>query len=82
MSCLSGDETRIVVQVKPGSSRGPRVDKTSEGNYVVYVREEAIDGQANTAVIKALATHFDVPKSSITIVRGLTSRIKQVVIYV
>jgi uncharacterized protein len=68
---------RVVVRVKPGSSKGPLVESDDEG-LVVFVREKAIDGAANEGVIKLLADHFDVPKSRVRVVRGHTARIKQV----
>lgn len=68
---------RVVVRVKPGSSKGPLVESDEEG-LVVFVREKAIDGAANDGVIKLLADHFGVPKSRVRVVRGHTSRIKQV----
>ncbi|AWR21716.1 DUF167 domain-containing protein [Aurantimicrobium photophilum] len=68
---------RVVVRVKPGSSKGPLVESDDEG-IVVFVREKAIDGAANEGVIKLMADHFDVPKSRVRVVRGHTARIKQV----
>ena len=68
---------RVVVRVKPGSSKGPLVESDEEG-LVVYVREKAIDGAANEGVVKLLADHFDVPKSRVRVVRGHTARIKQI----
>lgn len=68
---------RVVVRVKPGSSKGPLVESDEEG-LVVFVREKAIDGAANDGVIKILADHFDVSKSRVRVVRGHTARIKQV----
>lgn len=68
---------RIVVRVKPGSSKGPLVESDEEG-LVVFVREKAIDGAANDGVIKLLADHFGVAKSRVRVVRGHTARIKQV----
>ena len=68
---------RVVVRVKPGSSKGPLVESDDEG-LVIYVREKAIDGAANDGVIKILADHFDVPKSRVRVVRGHTARIKQI----
>ena len=68
---------RVVVRVKPGSSKGPLVEKDEEG-LVVFVREKAIDGGANDAVAKVLAEHFGVPKSHVRVVRGHTARIKQI----
>ena len=45
-------------------------------NLRVYTNAAPADGAANAAVIKMLAKHFDVPKSSISIVRGATSHDK------
>ena len=42
----------------------------------VYTNAAPTDGAANAAVIKMLAQHYDVPKSSISIVRGETSHSK------
>lgn len=67
----------MTVRVKPGSRKGPLVE-TGDDGLIVYVRERAVDGAANTGVIAALADHFSVPKSRIEIVRGHTSRIKHV----
>lgn len=63
------------VQVKPGSSKGPLVivDATT---LTVYVRQRAVDGAANQAVIEVLAKHFGVSKTQVHIVRGQTSRSK------
>lgn len=44
----------------------------------VYTNAAPSDGEANVAVIKMLAKHYDVPKSSIKIVRGVTSHDKVV----
>jgi uncharacterized protein YggU (UPF0235/DUF167 family) len=74
------DDLRIVVRVKPGSSKGPLVETSAEGDLTVFVRGKTIDGQANEGVILALARHFGVAKSRITITRGHTSRIKQVLV--
>ncbi len=67
---------RVSVRVKPGSKKGPLVELQPDGEVVIYVRERAIDGVANAAVIKLLAEYFDVPKSCITIIRGHTTRTK------
>ena len=68
---------RVVVRVKPGSSKGPLVESDEEG-LVVFVREKAIDGGANEGVINLLAEHFGVVKSKVRVVRGHTARIKQI----
>ena len=55
-----------------------RVQKiVADGDILrVYTNAVPTDGEANTAVIKMLAKHYDVPKSRIAIVRGATSHDK------
>lgn len=67
---------RYGVSVKPGSRKGPLVEVGLDGGLVVHVRERAVDGAANTAVIKVVAAHFGVARSRVTILRGHTSRTK------
>jgi uncharacterized protein YggU (UPF0235/DUF167 family) len=74
------EDLRLVVHVKPGSSKGPLVETSDAGQLTIYVRGKAIDGKANEGVILALSDHFKVAKSRITITRGHTSRIKQVLV--
>lgn len=69
---------RVVVRVKPGSRRGPLVEAGDDGALLVHVRERAVDGAANTGLVKALAEHFGVAPSRVVVVRGHTSRTKQV----
>ena len=68
---------QLTVRVKPGSRRGPLVEDTAEG-LVVHVRERAVDGAANTGVVKALAAHFGVRARDVEILRGHTARVKRV----
>ena len=68
---------KIHVTVTPRAKR-PGVEMATDGSVRVKVSAPAEDGRANTAVIEALAKHFDVPKSSVTIVRGHASRTKLV----
>ena len=42
------------------------------------MREKAIDGGANEAVVKLIAEHYSTAKSRVRVVRGHTSRIKQI----
>ncbi|BBZ04100.1 UPF0235 protein [Mycolicibacterium chitae] len=66
----------VSVRVKPGSKKGPLVEAQA-GELTVYVRERAIEGQANAAVIRLLAEHFGVPRSRVELVSGATSRVKR-----
>ena len=67
---------QLAVSIKPNSTKGPLVELLPDGSLLVYVREVAIDGKANNALIKILAKHLDVPKSCVSIIRGQTSRHK------
>ena len=69
--------TQYTVTVKPGSSQ-EKIVEVGKNEYIVYLRAKPHDGEANTALLKVLSKHFDVPKTSITIVRGTKSRIKQI----
>ena len=66
----------VRVQVKPGSSKGPLVEEDAERGLVVYVRQRAIEGAANDAVVRLVATHFGVAPSRVSIRRGHTSKRK------
>ncbi len=68
---------KYVVTVKPGTSQ-EKVVEVAPGELVVYLRAKPHDGEANTALIKLLAKHFKIPKTSINIARGSKSRLKQV----
>ena len=71
--------SRIRVFVKPGCKRPePPVEERADGAWLVRTRERAIDGQANAAVVAALAIHFDVPPRQVRIVRGERARTKLV----
>ncbi len=63
--------------LKPGSRKGPLVEVGSDGELTIYVREPAVDGKANNAVIRLLAAHLQLPKSRVELVSGATSRLKR-----
>ncbi|ANI39909.1 DUF167 domain-containing protein [Mycolicibacterium vaccae] len=67
----------ISVRVKPGSSKGPLVEAGPDGVLTVYVRERAVEGKANAAVIRVLADHFGVPRSHVELTGGATARLKR-----
>jgi uncharacterized protein (TIGR00251 family) len=68
---------RIAVHVTPRSARD-EVAGWRGGELSVRVRAVPEDGKANTAVCAALARALGVPKSAVSVVRGGTSRHKQV----
>ncbi len=66
---------KIEVRVKAGAKKTVG-EKQADGAFIVKVKEPAKEGRANEAVIEALAEHFNVPKNSVVIVRGHSSRNK------
>lgn len=68
----------IRVFVKPGSRKGDLVVTKTNGALIVYLRARPFGGAANTALVEVLSDHFDIPKTSIKIKRGVNSRIKLV----
>lgn len=71
----------LQVRVTPKAKAARIVKETAEDGgtlYKVYVTVVPEDGKANMAVIALLAKAMGVPKSSLAITRGLTSRDKTV----
>ncbi len=67
----------VVVKVKPGSRKGPLVETDGDGQLTVYVREPAVEGKANAAVIRVLAEHFGVSPSRVELASGAGARVKR-----
>ena len=65
----------LEVKVQPRSNRNT-VELIDQGMLRVRVTAAAEGGKANQAVVALLAKKLGVPRSSITIVRGATSRSK------
>ena len=66
---------RVSVTVAP-NARSPRVERRDAGRLRVSVTAPPREGQANAAVVAALAEHFGVPRSQVRILRGAGSRHK------
>ncbi len=66
---------KYTITVKTNSSQ-EKIVKVSPSELTVYLRAKPHDGEANTALIKLLAKHFNVSKTSIKIVRGHKSHVK------
>lgn len=65
---------RISVTVKPGS-KVPGIEIQND-TVVVRVRERAVEGAANEAVLQAISKWLRVPPSALLIFRGAKSRKK------
>ena len=66
---------KYTVTVKTGTSQ-EKVTETAPGELTVYLRAKPHDGEANVALVKLLAKHFNVSKSSIAILHGQKSHTK------
>lgn len=66
---------RIVVRVIPRAKLN-RVEVQPDGVVRVHTTTAPTDGKATADVIKMLAEYYDVPKTSIKLVRGATARDK------
>lgn len=69
------DHFTISVSVKTRAHK-TCVEEIDEINFKVSVKERPVDGQANEAVIEALADYFKIPKSQLKIKKGGTGRKK------
>jgi uncharacterized protein (TIGR00251 family) len=72
---------RIVFNVKvvPGSSK-TLIAGLYNGMIKVRLSAAPEKGKANQALVELLAEKFNIPKNSIAILSGLTSKIKQVAV--
>ena len=68
---------KYTITVKPGTSQ-EKIIEGAPGHLTVYLRAKPHDGEANDALLKLLAKHLKIPKTTIKITRGHKSRTKQI----
>lgn len=66
---------KIFVKVKTNSKK-ESVKKIDENKFIISVKESAIRGKANQAIIRVLADYFDISLSNVKIILGHRSRQK------
>ena len=66
---------KITIHVKP-SAREEKIEKLSDSEYKISVREPTKEGRANWAIERVLAKYFGIPVSRVRIISGQTSRKK------
>ena len=66
----------ITVRVHPRASRAK--SSWSEGVLQLWVTASPVEGAANKAVLAAVASHFDMPLSTVRLKSGARSRTKLV----
>jgi uncharacterized protein (TIGR00251 family) len=69
------------IKVKPNSSR-QKVEAGEDNVWIVHLKSSPVEGKANAELVALLAKFFKVPKSSIEITSGHTSRFKRIEISV
>ena len=67
------------IKVKIGSKKESVTYK--DGLYTVYTNGPAKENRANISVIEQLSKYLDIPKSNITVKRGLKSKNKIVTVF-
>ncbi|MDT8273405.1 MAG: DUF167 domain-containing protein [Desulfomonilia bacterium] len=70
-----GDSTIIALKIIPHADRDA-FDEIRENRLVVRLRAPAVDGKANTALVKFFSKRFGLAKSRISIIQGEKSRTK------
>lgn len=70
----------ITLKISPNASKN-EIIKTDEG-LKIKITAQPIDGKANKALIEYLSKQFKVPKTSIVIIKGETSKEKTLLIKV
>jgi uncharacterized protein (TIGR00251 family) len=73
------DGTRILVRLTPRGG-GDRVEGVVEGVLRARVSAPPVDGAANRALVRLLASELGVPQRDVRLVAGEASRVKQVVV--
>lgn len=81
LACYNYLTVKILVKVKAGAKQ-EFVRQIGANNFVVSVMAAPEKGKANEAVRSALADYFNVPKFSIKILAGHTTKNKLIQIHV
>jgi uncharacterized protein YggU (UPF0235/DUF167 family) len=66
---------KILVKAKP-SSKVSSIERLSSNEFLISVKEPAVAGKANKAVINMLADYFEISKNRINILVGQITKNK------
>ncbi|MDR1327961.1 MAG: DUF167 domain-containing protein [Heliobacteriaceae bacterium] len=68
------EEVKLQVRITPNASRN---EVTQDGDLLkVKLTAPPVDGKANKALLEILSKYFKIPKTSIKIIKGETSKNK------
>lgn len=68
---------KLSVSVKPNSKK-PGIEIVNETEWIVKVREPALEGKANEAVLFAIAKKLELPPKKVILLKGEKSKKKLV----
>jgi len=66
---------KIFVKARP-NSKAESIEKADDTHFTVLVKQPSIKGRANAAIAKALASHFGIAPSQVSLVSGFSSKQK------
>ena len=69
----------VTIHVMPNAAR-TQIQGLHDGAIKIRLHAPPVDGKANAALTQWLAELLDVPRQSVTLIRGMTSRRKQLAI--
>ncbi|HKO03583.1 MAG TPA: DUF167 domain-containing protein [Candidatus Acidoferrales bacterium] len=72
-------EARFVVRVQPRSGRDA-IEGVREGALRVRLTAPPVEGEANEALVRLLASRLNVPKSAVRILSGSRGRMKRIAV--
>lgn len=73
---------KMIIKVKViAGAKENNIEKISENEYKIHLKERAEKGKANKKLIELLADYFNCKKTQIEIKQGFTSNIKVIEIY-
>lgn len=75
----SGDTVLLAIKLHPRGSRD-EVAGEAGGELKVKVTAPPVDGAANEALLRFLASHLGCPRGAVRLVRGQTARHKSVAV--
>ncbi|MBB4155331.1 hypothetical protein GGQ80_003251 [Sphingomonas jinjuensis] len=75
---LADGEGRLAVRVSPSASADAILLPDGDGVLAVRITAPPVDGAANEAVLRLVATALDRPVSRLALIRGATGRNKMI----
>ncbi|HUI92898.1 MAG TPA: DUF167 domain-containing protein [Chitinivibrionales bacterium] len=70
----------VAVRLKPNAKQ-QKITAAEDGSLLAWVNAPPVEGKANAALMELLSETLDVPKTCLSIKRGMTSKNKVVEIF-